>query len=330
MTMLNTLKQFLFFSTLFVAFFSRVSDAFPALNFTNTVLTNRMIEALNEALLARDRQQLLTSLQTFQEKYQQPSYQQLFSENQYHPGASNYPQEYADFYPGQIFAPQGQQQPSYSQHFPEQQPSYSQHFPEQQPSNGFYQNPFAIPQGPAAIPSGPGSAYQPQVYPEASQGNMFDGNILQKPDSSNYQPLPQIVYQPHNPDQQYPSFAQPPFLQQPEQHPQLPQHLPVQPSHGVAYPQHIPNPHQPTNVHVPQLSPVNVHPPANIHQPVNFHPTQQFPDPIQPVAFPQNIPAGAPGPVNLHPVTIPEHSQPIPPLPGNLNKFFTVMIFCYS
>src|SRR5215475_10986988 len=83
----------------------------PPINFTDTVLTNRMIEALNDALIGHEEQQLTPFQQLRQQLRRNPFNPQYFPEQRQ------------------------QQQPYYQNQLPEQQQqNYQNQLPEQQHS----------------------------------------------------------------------------------------------------------------------------------------------------------------------------------------------------
>ena len=207
----KTMKMFLLQSlALIVLLLVATSHSLPPINFSSNVLTNRMIEALSEALVARDRLKTPSSNHKNRDQYQPASpYQQLFIDQYYQqqPPPAYEPQ--LPYYPPQTFeqqpqAPPAEPQPSYPQYQYVPQPPaateqhvYPQHVPEQQ----------YIPQ--PQVPTGQ-HVYPPHV-----------------PAEHQYVPQPQIsveqhVYPPHVPAEQ--QYVPPPQVPA-EQH-VYPEHVP--------------------------------------------------------------------------------------------------------
>ena len=267
--------------TLFIIFLNEATHALPILNFTDNVLTNRMIEALNAALISQDRQQLLTSLQTLRQHYQQPSYQEIFLDNQQHHETPSYLQEYPDFYQMHLT---GQQQP----------PHYYQPQPPAQAGSNFY---FGIGTdqhgqfGAAAMTTTTTVAtpafFKPHI-PEQLPEHFYDPSFIHQSGQPAYQPQPQFSYQPGIPEQQYHIPHQPIGAH--------PQSAPGQQSH-IPYPEHIPAAQLPVNVHpanTPELSNPLFYPQyqPELHLPINSHPQpshQMIHSQHYPQAHPQNV-----------------------------------------
>ncbi|CAF0883415.1 unnamed protein product [Adineta ricciae] len=181
--------------------------ALPPINFTDTILTNRMIEALNEALLARDGQELSPFQQLRQQLYhQQQAAEQQNQHHIYQPQPQLYPQAY----------PEQQQQQQNQQFYPQylseqqQQQLYQQQFLDQQTLNQqLFQQPVPL------------SSPSEQQLPQATQ-QVYPSE--QKPSQS--------VQQNYAPEQKIPQLVQPNYL--PEQ--AQPQQAVNSDSRGYYYP----------------------------------------------------------------------------------------------
>jgi hypothetical protein len=98
--------------------FHRVARSLPVLNFTDHVLTNRMIMALSDALASRDRQP-------------SPTWHQINRQQQQAPSATihrEYPEQLHSFYPAETAE---QQQTFYSQWNPPEQEQPASVYPTQ-------------------------------------------------------------------------------------------------------------------------------------------------------------------------------------------------------
>ncbi|CAF4378284.1 unnamed protein product [Rotaria socialis] len=268
-------------------------NSLPSINFTDTILSNRMIEALNDILVAKDGYQVRPFDQLRQQLKQQASNIPQLGEPQEKFYVSQFPDEQQQFYQPQLSEQQTFYQPQMPDNKP-QQPFYQPQMPDNKPHQPFYH-----PQMPDNKPQQP--FYQPPISDNKPQQPFYQPQFPEKPQQPFFQPQfpenkpQQPPYQPQFPENKpQPPFYQPQIPenkpQQPFYQPQFPENKPQQPPYQPQFPENKPQqpfyqPQFPENK--PQQPPYQPQFPENKPQQPPYQP--QFPEnkPQQPFYQPQ-------------------------------------------
>ena len=169
-TDLKPMQMFLLQSLPLLIVLVETSHSLPPINFSGNVLTNRMIEALSEALVARERQKPSAEANKNRDQYQAASpYQQLFIDQYYQqqPPPAYEPQ--LSYYPTQTAEQQGN---FYPPHLPEQYPQAPVNPQPSYPAPQPVFEPQYVPQPPVAPEQHVYPQHLPQPQAAASPGTV--------------------------------------------------------------------------------------------------------------------------------------------------------------